>query len=231
MVKSLKRSLYSAVNGLGYELKKIQSNKFPNQADERFFIDTNGYSKIQYGCGTKLLNEWVNVDSLPVELLAAWRRNQMPDADQHPVELFFYRTLDLTSRQPFADNCFEYGFCEDFIEHISQAESITFLSECYRVLKPGGILRMSFPGLEGVLKNHYFGPTSYQSANVAKQDCYDQWEHIHFYSREELRLVATHLGYSNVTFTTYGTSDHAELHGLETRANQDKVNTYVELQK
>ncbi|MBD2700681.1 methyltransferase domain-containing protein [Spirosoma sp. BT702] len=231
MVKSLKRGLYSAVNGLGYELKKIQPNKFSNQTDAGFYIDTKGLRKIQYGCGTKLLKDWVNVDSLPVELLAAWRSNQMPDADQNPVGQFFYRPLDLTSRQPFADNSFEYGFCEDFIEHLTQAESITFLSECFRVLKPGGILRMSFPGLEGVLKNHYFGPTSYQSANEAKKDCYDQWEHIHFYSREELRLVATHLGYSHVAFTTYGNSTHAELKDLETRANQDKVNTYVELQK
>ena len=231
MVTSLKRGLHTAVNGLGYELKKIRQNEFSNQTDEGFYINTKGLCKIQYGCGIKLLKEWVNVDSLPIELLTAWRKNQLPDADQQPVELFFYRTLDLTSRQPFANNSFDIGFCEDFIEHLSQAESITFLSECYRVLKPGGILRMSFPGLEGVLKNHYVGPTSYKSANEAKMDCYDQWEHIHFYSREELRLVATHLGYSNVTFTAYGASTHAELQGLETRANQDKVNTYVELQK
>ncbi|GAB3993190.1 hypothetical protein GCM10028807_27830 [Spirosoma daeguense] len=231
MVQSLKKGFHSAVNGLGYELKKISSNKFANQTDEGFFIPTKGLTKIQYGCGTKLLKQWVNVDSLPVELLAAWRKNQLPDSDQNPVELFSYHALDLTSRQPFADNSFDYGFCEDFIEHLTQADSINFLSECYRVLKPGGVLRMSFPGLEGVLKNHYFKPTSYKSASEAKQDCYDQWEHIHFYSREELRLVATHLGYSNVAFTTYGVSQHSELNGLETRANQDKVNTYVELQK
>ncbi|GAB3961652.1 hypothetical protein GCM10028805_61050 [Spirosoma harenae] len=231
MVRSLKRGLHTAVNGLGYELKKIQQNKFSNQTDEGFYLDTKGFSKIQYGCGTKLLNDWVNVDSLPIELLAAWRETQIPDASQHPVDSFYFRTLDLTSRQPFADNSFEYGFCEDFIEHLSQADSITFLSECFRVLKPGGVLRMSFPGLEGVLQNHYFRPTSYKSAYNARLDCYDQWGHIHFYSREELRLVATHLGYSRITFTTYGVSTHSVLNDLETRANQDKVNTYVELQK
>jgi hypothetical protein len=99
------------------------------------------------------------------------------------------------------------------------------------VLQPGGVLRMSFPGLEGILKNHYFKPTGYQSAFEAKKDCYDQWEHIHFYSREELRLVALHLGYSHVCFPEYGQSKYSPLMGLDTRANQMNVNTYVELLK
>jgi len=100
-----------------------------------------------------------------------WRKNKILNADKNLVDKFLYRALDLTSRQPFNDGSFKYGFCEDFLEHLTQAESITFLSECFRVLKPGGILRMSFPGLEGVLKTHYHAPTGYRSAIYAKKDC------------------------------------------------------------
>jgi SAM-dependent methyltransferase len=231
MVKSLKRSIHKAIQDLGYELKKIKKNTFSHQIDETYMINTKGHNKIQYGCGIKLLKGWANVDSLPIDLLIAWRNDQISDAHQNPVETFFYHPLDLTSRQPFPDDSFEFGFCEDFIEHLTQAESIIFLSECYRVLKPGGVLRMSFPGLEGILKTHYFRPTGYKSANEAKKDCYDQWEHIHFYSRDELRLVASHLGYSDIKFPSYGESDYDVLRGLDTRVDQQKVNTYVELAK
>jgi SAM-dependent methyltransferase len=231
MVKSFKRGIHTIVGGLGYELKKIRKNNFPDQLDLTYKVSTGGLKKIQYGCGIKLMKDWVNVDSLPIELLESWRNDQIPAAERIGIEGFFYQSLDLTSRQPFADDSFEFAFTEDFIEHLSQAESIIFLSECYRVLQPGGVLRMSFPGLEGILKSHYFQPTGYQSAYEAKVDCYDQWEHIHFYSREELRLVALHLGYSGVSFPDYGQSDHIALKGLDTRANQVNVNTYVELSK
>jgi predicted SAM-dependent methyltransferase len=230
MIKSFKSSIHKIILLLGYELTKTRTNESSYQNGSNR-IDTRGLSKIQYGCGINLLKGWANVDSLPLKVLSTWRNEQIPNGDQSPVEHFFYKSLDLTHHQPFDDNSFNFGFCEDFIEHLTQAESIIFLSECYRVLRPGGILRMSFPGLEGVLKNHYFPPTGYQSASDAKKDCYDQWEHIHFYSRDELHLVATHLGYSEVKFSSYGESDHTELKGLETRVHQQNVNTYVELVK
>ena len=231
MTLLVRKGLRNLIHRLGYEIKKNSNTKLLHPADEDYKINIKGLNKIHYGSGINLFHGWVNVDSLPIDLITAWRTDQIPNAEQNPVDQFCYHSLDLTSRQPFLDNTFDYGFSEDFIEHISQAESIIFLSECYRVLKKGGILRLSFPGLEGVLKNHFFSPTGYKSAYEAKKDCYDQWEHIHFYSRDELSLVARHLGYSTVSFPAYGVSNYPELIGLDTRINQQNVNTYVELTK
>ena len=62
-------------------------------------------------------------------------------------------------------------------------------------------------------------------------EAYSFWDHIHFYSTDELVLVAKHLGFKQVTFVEYGKSEHAELAGLDTRSTQIGLNTYAELTK
>ena len=55
MVKSFKRGIHTIIGGLGYELKKIRENKFPDQLDLAYKVNTGGLKKIHYGCGIKLM--------------------------------------------------------------------------------------------------------------------------------------------------------------------------------
>ena len=130
---------------------------------------------VNYGCGGNLLDGWLNVDLFP---------NDAPN----------YRMINLLEKHPFPDKAFRYGFSEDVLEHLNQAESIFFLSEIYRTLAAGGILRLSFPGLEGVLERHYT-PVSEASIRRGEFEAYSFWDHVHFYSRDELALVAKHIGF------------------------------------
>ena len=57
------------------------------------------------------------------------------------------------------------------------------------------------------------------------------WQHIHFYSREELSLVCRHIGFREVKPVTHGESAHAALQGLDHREDQRGINTYVEITK
>jgi predicted SAM-dependent methyltransferase len=171
-----------------------------------------GNSKVQYGSSNNLFGEgWVNVDI---------GENPAPN----------YLQADLTEAHPFQDACFRFGFAEDFLEHLDQEQSMRFLMEAHRTLRPGGVLRLSFPGLEGVLTKHYTPPTT-RSAEFARIDAYEAHGHKHFYSRDELRLVARHVGFQETRFVEYGKSEHPELCGLDQRAAQIGLNTYVELMK
>jgi predicted SAM-dependent methyltransferase len=167
--------------------------------------------KIHYGCGSKLIDGWLNVD---------W----------HESTARGYRQADLLETHPFESNCARFGFSEDMLEHFSQAESIFFLSEVHRTLAPGGVMRLSFPGLEGILKRHY-SPPSERRVREGELEAYAYWGHVHFYGRDELRMVAGHLGFADVRFVEYGRSDHADLCDLDTRSDQVGLNTYVELTK
>ena len=220
MIRNIKKITRNIIRLSGYDIQKIHYPS-PFAETKEMLPLAAGLTGIQYACGPKLLNNWVNVDFYSTEIMRN-RFGMTPD--------FVYYQADLRRRQPFPDNSFSYAFAEDFIEHLSQGDSILFLSECLRVLKQGGVLRLSFPGLEGVLKRH-FSSAAYSELLKGIQDAYLHYEHVHFYSREELELVAGHLGFSRIKFAAFGCSEHEALQGLETRDNQQYLNIYVELTK
>ena len=55
--------------------------------------------------------------------------------------------LDATRRFPLPSDSIDYVFSEHMIEHIDYEQAQVMLSECIRVLKPGGTLRTSTPNL------------------------------------------------------------------------------------
>jgi predicted SAM-dependent methyltransferase len=48
-------------------------------------------------------------------------------------------------RLRFADHTFEYIFSEHFLHHLFFDEAFALLEECYRILKPGGVIRTVVP--------------------------------------------------------------------------------------
>lgn len=201
----------------GQNYSSFDSQKFIGKTQKIKLLDHKGIKQINYACGGKYLQGWLNVDF--------HRKNSFIV----PKNTTYY-SVDLTSRHPFPDNHFEFGFAEDFLEHLQQVDSIIFLSECFRTFKPGGVLRLAFPGLEGVLQKHY-PDANYETVVVAKEEAFTAWGHLHFYSKEELTTVAKHIGFREVNFVEYGVSNYPILAGLETREEQMGLNTYVELVK
>ena len=60
---------------------------------------------------------------------------------------------DCRKRLPFPDNSVKGIFSEHFFEHIDYTEEVPFfLSECYRVLMPGGVIRLIVPDIEKFIK-------------------------------------------------------------------------------
>jgi len=170
-----------------------------------------GVRKAHYGSADKFLEGWANLDLFESD---------------HPN----YMKTDLTERHPFPDNWLRFGFAEDFLEHLDQEQSLRFLIEVHRTLAPGGVLRLSFPGLEGVLEKHYQSP-NLRVAKLARIEAYEMWGHKHCYSFAELETVAKHIGYSRVERVSYCHSTYPELCNLEHRAEQIDLNMHVELTK
>ncbi len=200
--------------------QSFNSENFYNKTSSIALLDTCGLKKINYACGKNFLSDWLNVDFII-------RSNTIPKEERSKYVSY---AINLAAKHPFPDSCFSFGFSEDFLEHLQQCDSIVFLSECFRTLKPGGVFRLSFPGLEGVLNKHY-KTCNYRNAIQGKMEAYTTWEHLHFYSREELKLVAEHIGYREINFVDYGISNYPELNGLDTREEQIGLNTYAELIK
>ena len=83
--------------------------------------------KLHVGCGHNLLDGWLNADISP----------------EHSMVLY----LDATSPFPIADATFDYIYSEHVIQHFPFRLGQVMLRECCRILKPGGVLRLSTPNL------------------------------------------------------------------------------------
>ena len=79
--------------------------------------------RINIGCGSRPLPGWVNLDA----------------ARGDKIDVVW----DLRRGLPFPDSSCSAVFSEHFIEHVTKEDAARFLSECYRVLKAGGVLRVS----------------------------------------------------------------------------------------
>ena len=89
--------------------------------------------KLHIGSGRVALPSWVNVDIQP-----------LPEVDV---------VNDVTEGLPFDEA--QFIFAEHFIEHLPFDAALQFLRECRRVLLENGVLRLSTPNLDWVLRSHY----------------------------------------------------------------------------
>jgi SAM-dependent methyltransferase len=62
--------------------------------------------------------------------------------------------LDLTAPLPYPDGAFEAAFGSHVLEHLTPDEASGVLRELHRVLRPGGIVRISVPDLDQVIASY-----------------------------------------------------------------------------
>ncbi len=94
-------------------------------------------SKVNYlnlGCGATFNANWTNVDFVSTG----------KDVIAH----------NLLAGVPFEPNTFEVVYHSHVLEHFPKNKAKHFIKECYRVLKPGGVIRIAIPDLERIVKNY-----------------------------------------------------------------------------
>ena len=87
---------------------------------------------VNLGCGSRFEKTWLNIDFAP-----------------KPPYVFAW---NLTQGIPIEDDFADAIYHSNVIEHFSKADAPRFLKECWRVLKPGGILRVAAPDLEEIAR-------------------------------------------------------------------------------
>lgn len=199
----------SVARDLGVEVRRVRRTYPPDRPD----VSVPAVVGVHYACGDRLEPRWLNVDE-------ATPRAGVPAG----VE---FVGANLVQRHPFADASFALAYAEDFLEHLSQADSLLFLAEAYRVLRPGGTLRLSFPGLELVFGSA--GPRDLSAVREGVWGAFEKWGHVHFYARDELRAVARYIGFTRVAFHAFRASPIPELAAMDSRPEQAHQNTYAEL--
>jgi len=94
-------------------------------------------SKYQYlnlGCGATFHKDWTNIDFVSV-------------SDEVKAHNLFYGI-------PSKDLSFDVVYHSHVLEHFPKSKAAGFIEECYRVLKPGGIIRIAIPDLERIIRTY-----------------------------------------------------------------------------
>lgn len=93
-------------------------------------------SYLNLGCGYRFHPAWTNVDFTSTG----------PNIIAH----------NLTEGTHFANNSFEVIYHSHVLEHFSRSQALSFLQECYRILRPNGILRIAVPDMEQITRSYIF---------------------------------------------------------------------------
>ncbi|WP_085647542.1 MULTISPECIES: methyltransferase domain-containing protein [unclassified Pseudomonas] len=159
--------------------------------------------KLHLGCGSVTFPGWINIDL------------DSPTAD---------RLLDLTEPLPFADSSVSHIFNEHFIEHVTREQAVAFLKECFRVLTPGGAIRITTPNLR-FLTHSYFSDSKNEWGDLWQPNSRCQmmnegmrsWGHQFVYDAEEMTRAIGEAGFKSIVFQSYRKSADEVFSGLESR--------------
>ena len=108
-------------------------------ARRRYLASTDA-PKLHLGCGGRREPGWLNADKFD------------GGADIY---------VNAYGRLPFADDTFTIVFCEHMIEHMRIDKVPRFLHEVHRVLRPGGLFRVSCPDLALFSARYVAGDTDF----------------------------------------------------------------------
>lgn len=179
------------------------------------YLRTHSERKLQLGTGGNHLDGWLNTDIHDF----AGRRDVV--------------YLDLRRTFPLPDESFDLVFSEHVIEHVDFADGLLCLRESWRVLRPGGRIRMATPSLERLLalydanlsdvqkrylhwaRESFVADTDVDLPGFVVNNFVRAWGHRFVYDVQTLRYALERAGFADIEEHAVGESEDERLRGLE----------------
>jgi predicted SAM-dependent methyltransferase len=159
----------------------------------KFFV-YGGKKYLNLGSGPRgiVSREWLNIDGFPDRAVQ------------------FY--CDFSRPIPIPDEKLDGIFTEHVIEHFTYQGGKAVLTDCYRMLKPGGVIRIIVPDGRKILRSYFDDPQKiieYKDAHSAQPMeavnawFYQRYEHQCIYDSPYLIQLLKGIGYSVVSEATF----------------------------
>lgn len=201
------------------------------------YLKNNKVKRIQIGCGSNILEGWLNTDLNYNDKVAF---------------------LDAGAKFPIESDNFDYIYSEHLFEHLKVEEQINMLEESYRILKKGGVMRIATPSLD-FLFDLYSNPSTIQNKyyvewavknipnletvnnsiidteehhNYVINNFFKAWGHQMLHNYSSIKKLALQCGYTQIRQCNVGESEvsflqNIENHGVIIPKNINLIETMV----
>ena len=151
--------------------------------------------KLHLGSGGNNLSGWVNIDLVGARADVAW---------------------DLRRPLPFADRVAGAVFLEHVLEHMTVAEGMEVLRHAFRVLAPGGVIRIGVPDAGLYARSYVGGDGAIDELRpgrptrmLALGEVFQEHGHVSAWDGETLALVVDAVGFTGAKVMPGGKSQIA----------------------
>ena len=154
--------------------------------------------------------------------------------------------LDASKPFPLPDRSFKYVFSEQVIEHITYEQGLVMLKESYRILVPGGRVRLATPNLDRFIQLFQQSKTPEMEGYITQKLLWHKWlqtpdpvcyilnqqlrefGHQFVYTPKLMRTSLEAAGFHNIKQMEADVSDDPGMRNLEERgtSNVRSLNAY-----
>ncbi len=174
------------------------------------------------GCGVSFFKGFLNID------FWAQLQQNVVYKDLNGTQDTFMLNFDLRGGVPARDSSLDLIYHSHMLEHLNFTDGIAFTKECFRALKPKGVMRVLVPDLE-LFVNAYASDNTFfldeyrrvldNKIYITKGSIFMGMLHNHGhkmgYDFETLKWLLENSGFSNVTRTLYASSKIDSVNSLE----------------
>jgi predicted SAM-dependent methyltransferase len=187
----------------------------------RLRTSLNGVERIHAGCGKYRVPGWLNI-----ELMSLTEAPYARAVERDGARLL---NFDLTRGIPVPDQQATHLYTSHFIEHLALAEGRAFLAESFRVLRPGGRLRITCPALDIYVERYQAGDQAFFDQVYAAGRSFEDlatpghilmgqmhgWGHQWIYDHAGMTYELNKAGFTGVVRSSFRDSDFPDLEDLE----------------
>ncbi len=113
--------------------------------------------KLNLGCGAQTPDGWIHVDFAPGARFAKFPFFRSINKKLKLFDINWNRKIiihNLTKKFPWKESSVDVIYSSHTLEHFTREDGRRFLSECYRVLRKDGIIRIVVPDLRSLVDEY-----------------------------------------------------------------------------